>query len=73
MEDRNALKVKGARAAGDREPFLFDPDAFDEQHKPLKVNDYKLSEKEVLEYGVLVTRLREQFTVRATALYREHV
>ena len=55
LDDRNALKVKGATPAVGRPSFLFDPDTFDERQRPLKVSDHQLSREELYGYGVLAT------------------
>jgi hypothetical protein len=44
--------------------IYFEPKAFNQEHKPLLVEDYELDEPQLQEYGILVSELRTKIAVR---------
>ena len=47
---------------------LFDPKAYQEEHKDLAVDDHRLADDDLRQWGVRVTKIREAITAKA----REH-
>ena len=49
----------------------FDPDAFQREHQPLKLADYKLSDQQLEHQGGQVTVIRRAFNEKAEELEKE--
>jgi len=50
---------------------LFEPNSFNEEHKPLLLADYLLSEEELEVWGESCTTIREQVAKRAARISRD--
>jgi hypothetical protein len=51
--------------------MYFDPKRFNDQHTPLKTDDYKLSEEELKHYGIKATKIRSALDERANNKLKE--